>query len=143
MILVSACLAGMHCRYDAKAKTDPEIVKLVVQGKAIPLCPECMAGLGVPRVQTELTDDGSMVLSAKAQAITKNGEDVTAAFIRGAQVALRICKERDIHKAILKDGSPSCGSTWIYDGSFGGVRREGAGIVTRLLQEAGISVEGR
>ena len=116
---------------------------MVRQGKAIPLCPECLAGLGVPRIPAELTGDGSMVLCAKAQAVTKNGEDVSAALIRGAQLTLQICRDRNIRRAILKDGSPSCGTTWIYDGSFSAVRCSGAGITTRLLEQADIAVEGR
>jgi len=143
MILVSACLAGIRCRYDGQAKTDPQIQRMVIEGKALPVCPEAMAGLGIPRDPTELTGDGSMVLEQKAQAITKSGADVTAAFLRGAQRTAQICQAKGITKAILKDGSPSCGSSWIYDGSFSGTKRAGMGICARILQQEGISVESR
>lgn len=143
MLVVSACLAGICCRYDGQAKTDPQIQRLVIEGKALPVCPEAMAGLGIPREPTELTGNAGMALAQKAQAITKSGIDVTAAFLRGAQRAVQICRIKGITKAILKDGSPSCGSNWIYDGSFTGVKCAGMGIFAKLLQQEGISVEGR
>ena len=45
------------------------------------------------------------------------------------------CKE-----AILKEGSPSCGSNYIYDGTFSGKKILGQGITTSLLRKHGITV---
>lgn len=42
--------------------------------------------------------------------------------------------------AVLKDGSPSCGSARIYDGSFSGEAKEGFGVTTALLERHGIRV---
>jgi len=41
---------------------------------------------------------------------------------------------------ILKEGSPSCGSNYIYDGSFSGIKKPGKGITAALLEENGIRV---
>lgn len=43
-------------------------------------------------------------------------------------------------KAILKEYSPSCGSNKIFDGTFSGIKIDGAGITARLLKENGIEV---
>ena len=45
------------------------------------------------------------------------------------------CKE-----AILKEGSPSCGSNYIYDGTFSGNKIQGEGVTTSLLRKHGIKV---
>ncbi|AYG00041.1 DUF523 domain-containing protein [Lactococcus allomyrinae] len=132
--LVSACLAGFPCRYDGKAKTDPEVVKLVKQGLAIPICPEQIGGLPTPRPAAELV--GQRILSA-------TGEDFTENFVRGAQETLRLAQEFGCTKAILKSGSPSCGFGQIYDGTFSGKMTAGMGITARLLWENGFEVESR
>jgi uncharacterized protein YbbK (DUF523 family) len=40
--------------------------------------------------------------------------------------------------AVLKDGSPSCATTYIHDGSFRGQRDAGQGVTAALLSQAGI-----
>jgi uncharacterized protein YbbK (DUF523 family) len=40
----------------------------------------------------------------------------------------------------LIDGSPSCGSGFIYDGAFAGRRHVGAGVTAALLRQHGIEV---
>jgi uncharacterized protein YbbK (DUF523 family) len=42
--------------------------------------------------------------------------------------------------AVLTDGSPSCGSSYIYDGSFRGGTRQGTGVLAQLLADNGIRV---
>ena len=133
MLLVSACLAGFRCRYDAKTCPDAEIVALVRQGKAIPVCPEVFGGLPCPRVPAERTADGSCV-------VAKDGRDVTEAFRLGAEETLRIAALYGCDHAILKARSPSCGKGEIYDGTFSGVLRDGNGLTTDLLLEHGITV---
>ena len=68
------------------------------------------------------------------------GKDVTQYFMTGAQKALELARSRKIKLAVLKDGSPSCGSAYIYDGSFSGVKKPGKGVTTVLLQENSIRV---
>ena len=133
MIIVSACLAGYRCRYDGKVIPDAEIVALVKQGGAIPVCPEMMGGLPCPRVLAERTADGRRV-------VTKDGGDVTDAYQRGAEETLRMARLYGCEHAILKARSPSCGCGQIYDGSFSGTLRDGSGVAAALLTENGISV---
>ena len=132
MIIVSACLAGFRCRYDAKVEPDPSIVELVRRGEAIPVCPEQFGGLPCPRTPAERTDDNRVV--------ARDGRDVTEAFRRGAEETLRIAQLYGCRQAILKAKSPSCGLGRIYDGTFSGVLRDGNGMTTDLLLQNGVTV---
>ena len=144
MILVSACLCGVHCRYDGKAKPDEEIMALMREGRAIPVCPEQLGGLPVPRPPAEIMEgDGEAVLNGSAQVYNRLGQDVTQAFIMGAEETLHIASLSGAHKAILKANSPSCGAGVIYDGTFSGTTREGDGVAAALLRKNGIEVEAR
>ena len=134
MIIVSACLAGFRCRYDAVIKTDPEIADLVRSGKALPVCPEMLGGLPCPRTPAERNSDGTFVL-------TRDGNDVTNAFRIGAEQTLRLAQQYGCNHAILKARSPSCGYGSIYDGTFSGSLKSGSGVTAELLIENGITVE--
>ncbi|EIQ79862.1 purine nucleoside phosphorylase domain protein, partial [Shigella flexneri 1235-66] len=57
-----------------------------------------------------------------------------------AWLALRTAQESGCTAALLTDGSPTCGSQFIYDGSFSGQRKSGMGIAASLLTEHGIAV---
>ncbi len=131
MYLVSACLANIPCRYNGAAKPCEAVMRLVAVGKAIPVCPEELGGLGTPRLPSEQRRD--MVFS-------KDGADVTAAFRRGAEEALKIALEAGASEAILKAKSPSCGVGLIYDGSFSGRLIPGDGVFTTLCKAKGIQV---
>jgi uncharacterized protein YbbK (DUF523 family) len=72
--------------------------------------------------------------------ITSTGADVTDAFRAGARAALDAAQRAGARVAVLKDGSPSCGTTQIYDGSFSGRRQAGAGATAALLAESGVRV---
>lgn len=134
MIIVSACLAGYRCRYDGKITADPDVVALVKEGGAIPVCPEMMGGLPCPRIPSERTKDDLRVVS-------REGKDVTEAFALGAAEALRMAKLYGCERAILKGKSPSCGCGQIYDGTFSGTLREGDGVTSELFKENGIAVQ--
>ncbi|MBS7530066.1 DUF523 domain-containing protein [Hazenella sp. IB182353] len=139
--IVSACFAGVQCRYDAKHNQVTKIQRLVQEGKAIPVCPEQMGGLTTPRNPAEIVGgDGKDVLAGNAQVIDNQGNDVTKAFIRGAYEALAMAQRVGAKEAILKERSPSCGSCMIYDGSFTGNKREGLGVTAALLEQHGIHV---
>ena len=142
-VLVSACLMGERVRYDGKKLTcDNSILKKWRdEGRVVPFCPEVAGNLPVPRPPAEIiTGTGIEVIAGNAKIFNKNGKDVTESFIKGASEALRIVKEMQIKLAVLKDGSPSCGKTSIYDGSFSGSKRPGKGVTTALLEKNGISV---
>lgn len=48
-VLVSACLAGVPCRYDGAAKPNARVIAMVEAGRALPLCAEGLGGLATPR----------------------------------------------------------------------------------------------
>ena len=131
MILVSACLAGIPCRWDGKRKPNQKIVELVKAGKAIPVCPEQLGGLTTPREPSERVNN-------KVQ--SRNGQDVTKQFVLGSQIVLEIAREYSCTQAILKARSPSCGKGMIYDGTFKDTLIEGNGLTAELLIKNGIEV---
>ena len=132
-LLVSACLLGECCRYDGKSKKYEELSLLKDKFDLLPVCPEVMGGLSVPRPSSEIRLD---------RVINTRGEDVTENFLIGAKEALCVAKENGITLALLKERSPSCGKGRIYDGSFTGRLIEGDGVTAKLLLDSGISVFG-
>ncbi|MDX8395941.1 MAG: DUF523 domain-containing protein, partial [Mariprofundaceae bacterium] len=100
-------------------------------GRLISICPEMAGGLPVPRPPAEIQQQ---------RVITIEGQDVSSAFKQGAQHALELCKQHDITIALLKEGSPSCGSKKIHDGSFQHKKKSGQGITTQLLEQHDIRV---
>lgn len=141
MILVSACLLGLPCRYDGRAAPVPTLQEMAARGLALPCCPEALGGLGVPHPPAEIVGgDGEDVLEGRARVVTLQGRDVTGEFLQGAQAALRLAQRWGVKRAILKSYSPSCGTRHIYDGTFGGRVREGQGVTAALLRREGIEV---
>lgn len=142
-VLLSACLAGQRVRYNAAdiGSDAPLISRWQAEGRIIPFCPEVAGGLAVPRPAAEIAGgEGRHVLQGVARVMDTSGADVSAAFISGAEQTLALAKARQIRLAILKEGSPSCGSSLIYDGSFSGQRKAGAGVTAERLRQEGIRV---
>lgn len=143
-ILVSACLLGNPVRYDGVAKTltHPALEAWRREGRIVSICPELSGGFGVPRLPAEIAQAqaGEAVLAGTARVVDVAGADVTPFFVAGAQAALDLARAHDCRFALLIDGSPSCGSRFIYDGSFSGQRRVGAGVTAALLRQHGIEV---
>lgn len=135
MIIVSACLAGVNCRYDGNNKIIEKIRDLVLSGEAIPLCPEILGGMTIPRVPCEIISNGN-----DRKVIGKDGFDYTANFAKGAELTLKIAKLVDADKAILQARSPSCGLGKIHDGTFCGGLIDGDGFTASLLANNGIEV---
>lgn len=131
MYIVSACLAGIDCKYNGGNNVNDEVIKLVKSGKAILVCPEQMGGLNTPRIPSEIKKD---------KVVRKDGVDVTFEYHKGADETLKIAKLVEASKAILKSKSPSCGCGKIYDGNFNNTLVDGDGITTRLLKKNGIEV---
>lgn len=143
-ILISACLLGAPVRYDGASKPSAHalIERLRDQGSLLPICPELLGGLSTPRPAAEIVGPGSgdAVLDGSAKLLTAQGEDVTQAFIQGAQRALAFVQARNITTAILKAKSPSCGSSQIYDGSHSAQLIDGQGVTAALFRRHGIKV---
>lgn len=135
MILVSACLVGINCKYSGGNNYNQKIFDLVKEGKAIPICPEQLGGLNTPRKPVELK-----VINGKRYAIDNEGNDLTENFERGALEVLNLAKNLNINKAILQPRSPSCGVNKIYSGNFDIKLVDGNGILTELLKQNGIDV---
>ena len=130
-ILISACLVGDKTKYDGRSNYNPLIKELLELYELVPFCPEVEGGLKTPRDPSEIKGD---------KVISNKGRDVTRFFNEGAERALNICKYLDIKLAILKEGSPSCGSNEIYDGTFSNRKIKGEGITAALLRKNGIKV---
>jgi len=140
MYIISACLCGVNCRYDGKNNTNERCLKLFKEGKAVLVCPEQLGGLQTPRDPVELNSSASQVIDGEGKAISNKGEDVTKQFLDGAYETLKIARMLGSNKAILKEGSPSCGSNFVYDGTFTGNKIEGKGITAYLLEKEGMTV---
>lgn len=98
MILASACLAGILCKYDGSYNNVQEIIQLVEKGLAVPVCPEILGGGSVPRDPNEIVGgNGHDVLDGKARVITSSGLDCTALFVRGAEKVLEEAKKTQRH----------------------------------------------
>lgn len=132
-LLVSSCLLGTPVRYDGTGQklVHPQITTWQSQGVIIPLYPEVAGGLSTPRAPAEIKHN---------KVITNDDEDVTAAFKLGAKRALQLCLSHNIHFALLKESSPSCGRNTIYDGSHRGIKVAGMGLTAALLERNGIKV---
>ncbi|MBI5519763.1 MAG: DUF523 domain-containing protein [Desulfovibrio sp.] len=130
-LLVSACLAGEPCRYDGSAAPHPAVLRLVEEGRAVPVCPEVLGGLPTPRAPVELV---------AGRAMSRAGRDVTAEFERGARLGLDAARARGCALAVLKARSPSCGCGQVYDGTFSGALVPGDGLFAALLKRNGIAV---
>lgn len=140
-VIVSACLAGLPCRYDGSSCPHPAVLAVVRAGRALPVCPEQVGGLPTPRPPAEIAGgDGGDVLDGRARVVDANGEDVTEPFLRGAQATLALARAVGARRAILKARSPSCGVGAIRDGNFSGRVRPGDGVTAALLRRHGIEV---
>ena len=135
MYIVSACLLGENVKYSGGNNFTEAVVEFLKDKEFIPVCPEVLGGLTIPREPCERLGD---------RVINKSGLDVTEAFHKGAGRCLENVLEKaslgDIEGAILKARSPSCGSEVIYDGTFSGVKIPGDGVFTELLKSKGINV---
>lgn len=141
MLIVSACLAGINCKYDGGNNRHEFIVDLVARGLAIPVCPEQLGGDPTPRDPVELNgSSGEDILLGKGFPKSAAGINKSESFLKGAEEVLKIARLVNADCAILKERSPSCGSKTIYDGTFSGQKKSGRGVTTALLEQNGITV---
>lgn len=130
-ILISSCLLGINTKYNGENNYNALVEKLKLKYELIPICPEVLGGLSIPRLPSEIRKD---------RVVNKDLKDVTIEFTIGAEKVLKIAKEENIKIAILKNGSPSCGVSYIYDGTFSNIKIAGAGITTKLLIKNNIKI---
>ena len=141
MILISACLAGLEVRYNGTHCKNEALLDLIKTSNVMSVCPEVLGGLLTPREPAEIVGgDGQAVLDGTAKVISMTGQDVTDNFIKGAYATLKRAQELNVSMIILKENSPSCGSSMIYDGTFSGSKVVGNGVTAALLKRNGIKV---
>lgn len=142
-ILVSACLMGFKVRYNGSEKNalQQTLARWQQEQRLVTHCPELAAGLPVPRLPAEIVGgNGADVMREEARIVESDGSDVTAHYQLAAWLALRAARDQGCSAALLTDGSPTCGSRVIYDGSFSGQQRAGMGVAAALLSQHGIKV---
>lgn len=132
MVLVSACLLGIACRYDGESKPNERLLQYNRRFSLIPYCPETYGGLATPRPAAEIQPDGRVV--------NEEGVDVSAAYQKGAEHAVTLCRDFHIRYAILKSRSPACGPESSYDGSFTHTLTKRPGCMAAALMAAGVQV---
>lgn len=130
-ILVSSCLLGKNCKYNGGNNLNQSLVDYLKNYEIIPVCPEVLGGLPIPREPSEIS---------KNKVINKLGVDVTNNFILGAKKTLVIALKNNCKEAILKKNSPSCGYGTIYDGTFLSRKTIGNGVTAELLFQNGIVI---
>jgi uncharacterized protein YbbK (DUF523 family) len=141
MKLVSACLLGIKCNFEASAWAHTGLLEEFAKGGLYPVCPEVLGGLPIPRTPAEIQGGtGADVIEGTARVVAENGVDVTAEFLRGAQEALKIARTIGASEALLTERSPSCGCGLIFDGTFSFTFKKGDGVTAALLKKNGITV---
>lgn len=128
-ILVSACLLGENCKYSGGNNYHPGVIRFLEGHRVIPVCPEVLGGLSIPRAPAEIVE---------GTVRNNQGISVDSAFRQGAQRALELGLAQRAELAVLQSRSPSCGCKEIYDGTFSRRTIPGKGVFARLLEEAGI-----
>lgn len=140
-VLVSACLLGRACTYEGGDNRDMALeAELARDGcEPVPFCPEESGGLPTPRPAANLTAPSADVLDGEGRVVSIHGDDVTSAFLAGAEAALERCRTRGIRRAFLKERSPSCGcaATHLESGLV-----PGRGVTAELLERSGVRCEG-
>lgn len=139
-ILVSACLLGLPTRYDGKAKRSQDVLDYLQREKLtpIPVCPEQLAGMTTPRDKTFFqSGDGRAVLAGNGEAVSENGRSMNDIFCRGAKMTLEIARLSGCRRALLKEGSPSCGVHRVY---LGEDKVAGMGVTSALLISSDLDV---
>ncbi len=130
-LMISACLLGENVKYNGGNNQNDLLLRLVKNHTVIPVCPEVLGGLPVPRIPAEIVN-GTVT--------NRNGESVDGAFRAGAEKALALAKQEKPDLIILQSRSPSCGVKEIYDGTFSGTLVPGMGVFAALAKEAGFKV---
>ncbi len=130
-IMVSACLAGVNCKYNGGSNRSEKVMGLMKGNDVTMVCPEQMGGLPTPRLPSEIRD---------GVVIAKDGRNVDTEFRLGAKKCLEIAMREQPKLIVFQSRSPSCGVKQRYDGSFTGTLTDGSGVTAELLIRHGFSV---
>jgi uncharacterized protein YbbK (DUF523 family) len=135
-LLISSCLLGNLVKYngDHNGLHREILLRLKEKYDLYSVCPEVDGGLPTPRIPCEI------ISTDPIQIHNKNGEDKTQEFLKGAKIALEVCKKEDIKLALMKANSPSCSNSQVNDGTFTKTRIDRLGITAQLLQDHGLKI---
>ncbi len=141
-VFVSACLLGENCKYSGGNNLRENLIKELSDCEIIPVCPEIFGGLPTPRKPSEIEQgfDGTDIVKGKGRVINSAGEDVTVQFLKGANKTIEMAMEQKPCAVYLKQGSPSCGCGYIYDGTFSGAKKQGRGVTAAIFEENGFEI---
>jgi len=102
------------------------------------VCPECVAGMGVPRPRIWIADgDGAAVLGDRARVVREDGADITRRLSDACTFLADLAVRCGVRCAVLKERSPSCGVRRVYNGPR---LVSGCGVFTAALRRVGIRV---
>jgi len=132
---------GDNCRYNGETKANQKVIDFVSDEEILKVCPECLGQLPTPRPPAQVVGGtGLDVIEDRAKVMTDEFEDVTKAFLKGAEETLALAKKFRPDVCIFKARSPSCGCGQIYDGTFSKKLITGDGVATALLKNNGFRV---
>ena len=97
-IMVSACLLGENCKYKGGNNLNRKLLQVLSGHTVIPVCPEVLGGLPVPRIPAEIVNGCVM---------NREGVSVDKVFRRGAEKALEIAKLEQPDLIVLQSRNPS------------------------------------
>jgi uncharacterized protein YbbK (DUF523 family) len=108
---ISACCMGSPVRYNGKGF---DVLQVLGREKSdfvwCPVCPECMAGLGVPRDPIHVSGgDGSMVWTGEAEVKNRGGRRVADMLKAGSTACMEALQRGGVTAYVYMDGSPTCG----------------------------------
>ena len=130
-VMVSACLLGENCKYSGGNNYSEKVAAYIADKTVIPVCPEVLGGLPVPRMPCEIVDG-----TVRAG----DGRSFDAEYHLGAEKALEIARKEKPDVIILQSRSPSCGVKQIYDGTFSGTKIPGQGVFAAMAIREGFRV---
>ncbi len=133
LVGISSCLMGNKVRYDGKDKFNQTAIKLVAPYvNLLPLCPESMAGLGIPRPPVNLvqTHQGIQALGRKNTSLNATNKITNMALVIANTYP-------NLKGFICQSRSPSCGyhTTPIYTAEKNEIiTHEGSGLFINTLK---------
>ena len=124
-VVASACLCGVNCRWHGRRRGKIKVIRELEEAgiEVIPVCPETLAGLSVPRAPVKTIKGRVYVTDAETR--TEVGVELTEVFKAGASKALQIARNAGALKAYFFMYSPSCSPS---------------GIAGKIFKAAGIQV---
>jgi len=134
---ISACVYSCPVRYNGRAF---DALKVLGREKSdfvfTPVCPECLAGLGVPRNPIHLNATGREVLAGESPVRDRRGSDVTQQVIEGARAAMDSLERAGVVAFIAKEASPTCGLFKARVGKRRTEQKGGCGVFGAMLLDS-------